>query len=336
MAEHKIDIFVSYGRQDVAQVSEVISALNMHGLSVWWDREELRAGELWQEQIVQGLQNAKAILAFLSDNSIKSRWVMAEVQGALKAGAKVIPVLLSGSHMNALPVDIRHYQILDMNELNAASVIEETAQRIIGIFQQISSGNEEVGLDERRLANFATASSEESASTSQPISDNEKESPRSAFVVHGHDENMLNSVCSFLSDVGVDPVVLRNEASEHTTLIQKFMDHGKKAKFAIILISADDIGAGLFQYDDPNVSDRALQFRARQNVILELGFFYGMLSFQHVFVLEKNPQRNFPNFERPSDLDGMLFHSFDEGAIWRECLTEKLVKRGFKLQNTRQ
>lgn len=43
------------------------------------------------------------------------------------------------------------------------------------------------------------------------------------------------------------------------------------------LLCADDYGASRKQYEAPKVGDRALQFRTRQNVILELGFFYGKL-----------------------------------------------------------
>lgn len=58
------------------------------------------------------------------------------------------------------------------------------------------------------------------------------------------------------------------------------------------------------QYDLDGVADRALQFRPRQNVVLELGFFYGRLGWENVFVVLKRPDKLFPNFERPSDLDG--------------------------------
>ena len=59
------------------------------------------------------------------------------------------------------------------------------------------------------------------------------------------------------------------------SLFQKVMLVGSRAKFAVVLLSSDDYGASRRQYDAEGVADRALQFRARQNVVLELGFFYG-------------------------------------------------------------
>ena len=65
------------------------------------------------------------------------------------------------------------------------------------------------------------------------------------------------------------------------------------------------------------MGERALQFRARQNVILELGFFYGYLGWEHVFVLYKPPDEIFPNFERPSDLGGVVFDEVEAGRTWK-------------------
>ena len=48
-----------------------------------------------------------------------------------------------------------------------------------------------------------------------------------------------------------------------------------------------------------SVVDKALQFRARQNVIFERGFFFGSLGWENVFVLFKPSTKVFRNFERP-------------------------------------
>jgi predicted nucleotide-binding protein len=97
-----------------------------------------------------------------------------------------------------------------------------------------------------------------------------------------------------------------------------------------VLLSADDYGASRRQYETVNVAERALQFRARQNVILELGFFYGRLGWENVFVLYQEPDHVFPNFERPSDLDGVIFDALSN-VVWQRNLSAKLSAAGFKL-----
>ena len=97
-----------------------------------------------------------------------------------------------------------------------------------------------------------------------------------------------------------------------------------------MLLSADDYGASREQFEAVNVGDRALQFRARQNVILELGFFYGSLGWENVFVLLQEPDEVFPNFELPSDLHGVVFDNISKTG-WQNKLGAKLTAAKFKL-----
>jgi predicted nucleotide-binding protein len=91
------------------------------------------------------------------------------------------------------------------------------------------------------------------------------------------------------------------------------------------------LGVSRIQYEADGVGERALQFRARQNVVLELGFFYGLLGWENVFVLCRPPDKVFPNFERPSDIDGAVFDLMDGSGRWRDSLAQKLELSGFQL-----
>jgi predicted nucleotide-binding protein len=127
---------------------------------------------------------------------------------------------------------------------------------------------------------------------------------RSVFVVHGHSEKGLVELEGFLTSINIEAVILSRQYESAQSLFQKFMSVASKAKFAVVLLSSDDYGASRRQYDSDGVGERALQFRARQNVILELGFFYGRLGWENVFIIDVPPKEVFPNFERPSDLGG--------------------------------
>jgi predicted nucleotide-binding protein len=85
------------------------------------------------------------------------------------------------------------------------------------------------------------------------------------------------------------------------------------------------------QYEASGVGDKALKFRARQNVILELGYFYGFLGWDKVFVLEKSPPHVFPDYERPSDLHGVLFDRFDASGKWKNTISARMAEAGFKV-----
>lgn len=137
----------------------------------------------------------------------------------------------------------------------------------------------------------------------------------------------------FLTSVDVEPVVLSRRGESAQSLFQKFMAVASKAKFAFVLLGSDDYGASRRQYDAEGVRDRALQFRARQNVVLELGFFYGRLGWENVFVVYEAPDQVFPNFERPSDLDGVIFDAMSDAA-WQTNLKARLAKAGFAIPDS--
>ncbi len=174
------------------------------------------------------------------------------------------------------------------------------------------------------VAHQARASSEPTLTESQPTS---------VFVVHGHNKESLAKLEKYLSRAGIDAVILSRRDESPQSLFQKFMAVAKQSRFAIVLLDADDYGASRKQYEMPKVGTQALQFRARQNVILELGFFYGRLGWENVFVLYQKPDLDFPNFERPSDLDGVIFDSISD-LTWQQSLSAKLSGAGFKLPSS--
>ncbi len=144
---------------------------------------------------------------------------------------------------------------------------------------------------------------------------------------------MREEVENDLLEKGVETVVLSKIFGAEQSLFQKFLRWGRKAQFAVVLFSADDLGAARLQYEQENVGDKALKFRARQNVILELGFFYGRLGWANVFALLKPPAEVYPDFELPSDLAGILFDRTDPEGEWKSLLEKRLAAAGFSLRN---
>lgn len=97
-----------------------------------------------------------------------------------------------------------------------------------------------------------------------------KELSKDIFIVHGHDEEMKSSVKALLLQLGLHPIILSEEPNGGKTIIEKFEDNSQKVDFAIVLMSdQDDQGCEIGKND--------FKPRARQNVILELGYFIGKL-----------------------------------------------------------
>lgn len=73
--------FISHSSKDKAIVTELAEILKQE--NVWYDTWNIDLGDLLDEKIEKGIDNAKIFLIILSRNSIESRWVRFELNMAL-------------------------------------------------------------------------------------------------------------------------------------------------------------------------------------------------------------------------------------------------------------
>ncbi|MCY4448663.1 MAG: nucleotide-binding protein [Chloroflexi bacterium] len=137
------------------------------------------------------------------------------------------------------------------------------------------------------------------------------------FVVHGKDDGTKETVARFLTKLGLDPVILHEQPNQGRTIVEKFEQYASVG-FAVVLLTPDD----LCQHPDDSEGSR---YRARQNVILELGFFLGKLGRNRTFVLRKD------NVEIPSDYDGVLYTPIDDRGAWRMQLVREIKEAGIEV-----
>lgn len=132
---------------------------------------------------------------------------------------------------------------------------------------------------------------------------------RKIFVVHGHDEAMLHEVARFVERIGFEPVILKEQASLGRTIIEK-IEANSDVGFAIVLLSPDDVGGKVGAEQKP---------RARQNVLLELGYFMGILGRSRVCTLAAGG-----GMEIPTDFAGVVWQAYDAGGWWKTALAKEL------------
>lgn len=142
---------------------------------------------------------------------------------------------------------------------------------------------------------------------------------QNVFVVHGHDEAMKESVARTIGKLGLNPIILHEQPDQGRTIIEKFTDYSNVG-FAVVLLSPDDMGYSV------KAGEESTKFRARQNVILELGFFLGKLGRRKVVVLHKG------SVELPSDYHGVLYTPFDNDGAWRLKLVQELKACGYEVR----
>lgn len=140
---------------------------------------------------------------------------------------------------------------------------------------------------------------------------------RRVFVVHGHDDGLKETVARYLSKLELAPIVLHEQPNQGKTIIEKF-EHHAEVDFAVVLFTPDDIGYPVGKEDEARP-------RARQNVVLELGFFMAALGRHRVCVLHSG------NIELPSDYSGVLYLPLDTSGAWRFLLAKEMKASGMQI-----
>ena len=138
------------------------------------------------------------------------------------------------------------------------------------------------------------------------------------FIVHGHNELMKLAVENTLLRLNLNPIILDEKVNQGNTIIEKFEKQSTDVRFAVVLLSPDDE----LILNGENI------FRARQNVIFELGHFVSKLGRQNVVVLYVNNKK----IELPSDIDGIVYIPYEgTKGNWRLELVSELRTAGYNV-----
>jgi predicted nucleotide-binding protein len=117
---------------------------------------------------------------------------------------------------------------------------------------------------------------------------------KTVFIVHGHHTASRDELQVILGRLGLQPIVLDEQDSMGMTIVEKLEYYAQTCAFAIVLMTPDDLaGSGV---------------RARQNVVLELGWFMAHLGRERVLLLYAG------DVEIPSDIFGIVYLQFKDSV----------------------
>ena len=138
---------------------------------------------------------------------------------------------------------------------------------------------------------------------------------KKVFIVHGHDDLLKESAARLVEKIGLEAVILHEQANEGLTIIQK-LEKQADVGYAIILYTPCDEGR--------KKGSENSKPRARQNVVFEHGLFMGKLGSERVCALRKS------EVEMPSDAQGILYIEGKEGSNdWMYQVAKELKKAGY-------
>ena len=131
---------------------------------------------------------------------------------------------------------------------------------------------------------------------------------RKVFVVHGHDEALKLSVARLMKKIGIESIILSEQPNCGSTLIEK-IEKNSDVGAAICLFTSDD-----------ECKDGTK--RARQNVALETGYFWGKLGRDKMVILADK------GVELPSDMQGVVY---TDTVNWQFSLCKELKQMGYNV-----
>ena len=138
---------------------------------------------------------------------------------------------------------------------------------------------------------------------------------KKVFIVHGHDDELKESAARLVEKIGLEAVILHEQANEGLTIIQK-LEKQADVGYAIILYTPCDEGR--------KKGSRNSKPRARQNVVFEHGLFMGKLGARRVCALRKS------EVEMPSDAQGILYIEVKDGSNeWKHEVAKELKNAGY-------
>lgn len=144
---------------------------------------------------------------------------------------------------------------------------------------------------------------------------------RKVFIVHGRDNEAKQEVSRFIEKLGLEAIILHEQASSGMTIIEKIEHYSNDADFALVLYTACDHGRGVHESNIPPKN------RARQNVVFEHGYLMAKLGRENVCSLVKG------NIETPNDISGVVYVALDEYGAWKNEVAKELKACGYAVRS---
>lgn len=104
------DVFIAYDHRDSTSAKAVADVLRSHGLTVFYDAQQIAAGSNFEDALWQAMAESHALVVVLPEE-INSAWLAFEL-GAAKAWNKPIYAVSAYSSHKNLPASLRDIHVL--------------------------------------------------------------------------------------------------------------------------------------------------------------------------------------------------------------------------------
>ena len=123
---------------------------------------------------------------------------------------------------------------------------------------------------------------------------------KKGFIAFGKDYLAALELKNFLNKLDIEPIILDEQPDLGLSVVEKFEKYAKQCNVAFIIMSPDD-----------NVKDKLGSefYAARQNVIMELGWFMRHVGRSNIIIIHKE------GTHIPSNISGILFLPYKQSIL---------------------
>ncbi len=129
-------IFISYGRKDAEELAnKIANDLTGFGHEVWLDKEQIKTGVSWEEQIEEAILSSEIFISLLSPHAVRrpDGVCLDEISMARYNNRRIIPLMVINCRP---PLGIYRLDWLDLQDWNNPVVYNKTIQKIIHLIQE--------------------------------------------------------------------------------------------------------------------------------------------------------------------------------------------------------
>lgn len=122
----KTRLFISYSHHDTERVVSIVRQLTLKGYDIWMDKKDIEPGDNYILKIFEGVHSSDVYVVFLSNSSVSSNYVIAELSHAIKKSIdnpafKIIPILLEDI---SIPPVIANIDYIDARSVSSNVIVQ--------------------------------------------------------------------------------------------------------------------------------------------------------------------------------------------------------------------
>src|SRR6266576_5060378 len=120
------NVFISYAHSDRKEAERLVKALRAGSIAGWLDKADIAAGNSIPSAVRDALKRSSAVVVLLSPRALQSEWVQFEIGAAEALGKKIVPVLVSGEHLEKqFPDFLRNRQWIDARHRSHEDIVRD-------------------------------------------------------------------------------------------------------------------------------------------------------------------------------------------------------------------